>query len=141
MSSTPKVCADIESYCTACRLMTWHVVVAMVGQKPAKVECHRCHKQHAFRAGPPGEPKPRAAGGSRKAAAGPKPDPRPSQLDERLSAGASLARTYTPRDRFVVDEVIQHPTFGTGLVTALPAATKMEVHFREGKKLLACGMT
>jgi hypothetical protein len=31
---------------------------------------------------------------------------------------------------------VRHPSFGCGLVTALPAAQRMEVAFQDGKRLL-----
>ena len=55
--SEAKVGAETQAYCTTCRTMREHVIVAMVDKKPAKVECTECHKQHLFRAGPPGAAK------------------------------------------------------------------------------------
>jgi hypothetical protein len=129
-----KVGGEIEAYCTTCKQMKWHVVVAVVDEKPVKVECHGCHKQHVFRAGPPGEAKPRAP---RKPRADEPAAPPPiGDLEERLAAGERDARTYSPKDSYAIDQFVRHPTFGVGLVVALPAAQKVEVAFRAGRKLL-----
>jgi hypothetical protein len=48
-----KAGGETSAYCTSCKDMRHHVVVAMKGDVPAKVECLSCHKQHKFKAGPP----------------------------------------------------------------------------------------
>ncbi|HZS37151.1 MAG TPA: hypothetical protein VFF06_10000 [Polyangia bacterium] len=129
----PKVGGEVEAYCMTCKTMKWHVVVAVVDDKPAKVECHGCHKQHVFRLGPPGttKPRPRRPRADEPAAPAPIDD-----LEQRLAAGERDALTYSPKDVYAVDQFVRHPTFGVGLVVALPAAQKVEVAFRSGRKLL-----
>jgi hypothetical protein len=127
-----KVGGEIEAYCTACKTMKTHVVIALVDGKPAKAECLACHKQHVYRANPPGTPRARVAAPRPAAPSAAVPD----DLDERLAGAAAKARDYSPRQRYAIDDVVRHPSFGVGLVIALPAAQKMEVAFRAGRKLL-----
>src|SRR6185312_16404392 len=100
MAEELKVGGELDAWCTTCRLMKWHTIVAIVDGKPAKVECQGCGKQHQYRAQPPGsstgERKPRAS----KAAA---PTPPPADFDALL-AGRSTgeARTYSPNERYAV---------------------------------------
>jgi hypothetical protein len=132
-----KVGGDTEAYCTTCKSMKDHVIVAMVGGKPAKVECAGCHKQHVYRAGPPGAPKPKAASTSRRVAAVAVPKgPSSDELEAQLAGRAADAQPYSPAARYSVGDAIKHPTFGVGVVTALPAAQKADVAFRGGSKLL-----
>jgi hypothetical protein len=139
-----RVGGEVESYCTTCKIMKYHVVVAVVDGRPAKVECAGCHKQHQFRAAPPGTAAPRPAGGGRPSAAarsrvGDKPAAAPAPAGDDLEArlAAREPRTYAPRERYQIDDVVTHPSFGAGVVIALPAAQKMEVAFRGGgRKLL-----
>jgi len=130
-----KVGGEIEAWCTSCKQEKWHVVVAMVGQKPAKVECIGCHKQHAFRAAPGTKPerapRARASSASTVAAAPPLED-----VTAELKAGAATAKPFSVRERYAVGEFVRHPSFGVGKVTALPAPQKMEVAFLDGRKLL-----
>ena len=130
-----KVGGEVDAWCTTCKAMKWHVVVAVVDGKPAKVECNGCHKQHAFKPTPPGTPKPRAA---KKSAAAAPPEPAPiDDLEEKLRAGESSAKSYSARDSYEIGDVVRHPSFGLGLVASLPAAGKVEVAFRTGgRKLL-----
>jgi hypothetical protein len=107
--------------------------VAMVGTKPAKVECIGCHKQHAFRNAPGTKPEkaPRASRARAAAKAAPLED-----VTAELKAGAAIARAFSVRERFAVGDFVRHPSFGVGKVTALPAPQKMEVAFLDGRKLL-----
>src|SRR5689334_4283586 len=126
-----KVGGEIEAWCTSCKDLKWHVVVAMVGAKPAKVECHGCHKQHVYRAAAPGtktEKAPRAPSTRTRSTAVKTGAPLEDATAE-LKAGAATARPFSVRDRFAVGEFVRHPTFGVGKVTALPAPQKMEVAF------------
>ncbi len=125
-----KVGAETEAWCTSCKLMKDHIIVAMSGTKPAKVECIGCGKQHLYRPRPPGAAKPRTG----RSHAVKVRTPQPADLDARIAS--KEARTYTPSEKYVIDDVVTHPTFGKGLVIALPAHQKMEVAFSSGRKLL-----
>jgi len=138
--------SDTQAYCTSCKEMQEHVVVAMVGSKPAKVECAHCHKQHLFRAGPPGPAKVKARSdgptGAKKTR-GPAAPSRPpvAPVDLRALTAGRESRLYTPTTTFAVGDVVRHLNFGIGLVVVLPGPQKMEVAFPDGQKLLAHGRT
>jgi hypothetical protein len=127
---------EVEAYCTTCKIMKDHVVVAVVETVPAKVECLGCGKQHQYRPRPPGAAKPR---GERAAKAATPVPPPIDDLEAKLAAGASTARIYAPRDTYAVGDFVKHPTFGVGLVIAVPGAQKAEVAFSGGRKLLVHG--
>lgn len=139
-----RVGGETSAYCTSCRDMRLHVVVAMVGTKPARVECRSCHKQHNYKAAPPGAPRKKAEGGTtapRKPRATKSESKSRSLAEHPLDAllavrSAAEARTYTPFDRYVVGDLVSHPTFGLGAVAALPAPGKVEIVFRDASKLL-----
>lgn len=135
MDEQIKVGGEVDAYCTTCRLMKWHVVVAVVDRKPVKVECLGCHKQHGYRPTLPGAPKEKRPAKAR-AASTPPPAPAVSNLEERLRRGESGARSYSPKDDFAEGDFVRHPSFGVGLVVGLPATQRMEVAFRDGRKLL-----
>lgn len=137
-----RVGEETSAYCTSCRDMRLHVIVAMEDGVPAKAECRSCHRQHKFRAHPPGtkkEPTPRApraksaAGGSAGSPAAPEVNPL-----EALLAGKSpsATRNYSPADRYAVGDILTHPNFGLGAVTSLPSPGKISVLFRDTTRLL-----
>jgi len=39
----------IDDYCSRCRLLTNHSVMALVNGEPAKVTCRTCYNEHNFR--------------------------------------------------------------------------------------------
>jgi hypothetical protein len=131
-----KVGGEVEAYCTTCKTMKEHVIVAMVGVKPAKVECISCHKQHVYRAHPPGVKAEGSARARKSAAAAVSAPPVTEALEARLAGREGDAKAYSPNVRFAVEEIIRHPSFGLGVVVSLPAAQKVEIDFRGGRKLL-----
>jgi len=44
----------LDDYCSRCRLLTDHSVVAMVGEQVRKVRCRTCHFEHDYRRGKAG---------------------------------------------------------------------------------------
>jgi hypothetical protein len=133
----PKVGGDTVAWCTSCKQMKDHVVVAMVGDKPAKVECAGCGKQHVYRAQAPGAPKARTTGARAQATRAKAAAPPEETVDiEAVTAGRPRV-PYDPNARFEVGQVVSHPTFGVGLVTLLPGPQKVEIAFPSGARLLA----
>jgi hypothetical protein len=127
---TAAVGADIESICTKCGDV-WHVVVAKVGERIAKVQCKECHSFHRYKP-PGGAVKARSASAprARRAAATPPPPSVAPDLSRAVRRyGASEA--YTSGDR------IQHPSFGLGVVQGSPGPGKMDVAFPGGNRVLA----
>jgi hypothetical protein len=141
---------EVEAWCTTCRIMKDHIIVAVVAGAPAKVECMGCGKQHQYRAQPPGTKPTRAAGGegaarsprapsaaaAARAAAAEEAARANAEMQARIAAADRDAKTYTPKVKFELGQAVRHPTFGVGIVVAHPAPQKMEVAFREGARLL-----
>jgi hypothetical protein len=122
--------ADVESICTKCGDV-WHVVVAKVGERIAKVQCKECHSFHRYK--PPagtGAARTASAPRARRAAAPPPPPAVAPDLSRAVRRyGASEA--YTSGDR------IQHPSFGLGVVQGSPGPGKIDVAFPGGNRVLA----
>ena len=138
----PAVGQDIEALCGRCG-QVWHVVMAMMGDRIAKVVCKRCGGHHRYRTEneTPVDP---PAGGARegrrtgpprrplRASASRTPQPLPS-FDPNKPP-----RTYTAKDAYDAGDRVTHPTFGTGIVTDAPAPGRVEVAFPAGPRVLAC---
>ena len=137
----------IEARCTRCRDILNHRIVAMVAEKVVRVECNTCGGVHNYY--PPPSLKPvKTPGGSataRKAAATPrtpKRDPQQSERDEWLSLRANMrldrAKVYDMAGKFRAEDLVDHPTFGLGVVKLVVPPNKMQVLFEDGIKLLRC---
>jgi hypothetical protein len=147
-----KTGGDVDSWCTKCRLMLTHRIVAMVGPKPVRVECETCHSQHNYRERPPGEVAPKAAGSPRVVSASGTRAPRATSAtrleQERREREQSWERAvsgrlvsdfvkYNVRGTFQVGDLIKHSKFGDGVVTRIIDAHKIEILFRDEPRTLA----
>ena len=121
----------------------WHVVMAKMGDRIAKVVCKRCGGHHRYRdenaaaADDSGGRQPRRPtfGSSRRST-------RPARAEAAPALPpfdpAKPPRTYAARDSYVPGERIAHPTFGVGVVSGSPGAGKVDVVFASGERVLAC---
>jgi hypothetical protein len=129
-------------------MMLTHRIVAMVGPKPARVECETCHSQHNFREFAPGEV---PAKTTSSAGSGPRA-PRVSHVTrleqerrdrevswERAVTGKLLADfiKYNVKAQFKVGDLVKHPKFGDGVVTQIIDAHKVEILFKDEPRKLA----
>ena len=139
--SVKKPGGTIDSWCGKCKLMLAHTIEAMVGDKPARVHCNTCRSQHTYRPNPPGTAGRRAGTRETSGATSPRPAKgRTSKYQSLLNAkSAAAAKTYSPTDRYEEGDVLEHPTFGRGVTTAIKDATKIEVLFENGSKTLIHG--
>lgn len=135
MAGTHKVGGEVDALCTRCRLNLAHTILAMVGTKIARVRCNTCMGEHSYR----GEQSPRPASTSASPPRPPRPEKVVLGFEQRL-AGKDLAdaKPYRPTETYVTDDVITHPTFGIGLVSAV-RGDKVEVAFKAAVKTLIHG--
>jgi hypothetical protein len=118
-----------------------HVIVAMMGSQPARVQCKTCRGEHNFKrkaAEKSGLAKVRA---SMKPAAASKSELRASEFwEKRLSETTGTPTPYSVKSLFEKGTAIQHPTFGLGVVEEVKREGKIVVTFRVGEKTLVHGM-
>ncbi len=129
----PDVGADIESICAKCGDV-WHVVVAVVGTKVAKVQCKQCGAYHRHK-----------SGAAAKASAVKRPRKstlRPGETSARAPAKPVIdpdkpIKPYKMSDAFQTGDQIQHLRFGVGVVESAAEPGKIAVLFDDGRKFLA----
>jgi hypothetical protein len=135
MAEELKVGGELDAWCTTCRLMKWHTIVALVDGKPAKVECQGCGKQHQYRAQPPGSSdKGERPSRARAAKASSAPVAPVADFETLLAGREGEAKGYSPNTTYALNDVVRHPTFGLGVVAATPAPQKIEILFRGGER-------
>jgi hypothetical protein len=136
--SKPSVGKNVDSWCTKCKLMLAHTIEAAKGDKITRVHCNTCGAQHAYRPNPPG--KKGSTGRSTRVSQGGKEAVAASDFATILRGkDPAKARPYLLSERFQAAELIRHPRFGIGLVTAVKDPTKIEVAFADGVKTLVQG--
>ncbi len=136
--------AEVDAWCTKCRMDLNHIIVAMVGSEIKRAKCLTCGGEHKYH--PPKSKEKVSKSGSRKTAPGKsgktgKPRSKASAegewntfmkgLDESIEP-----RTYKINEEFDEGEFLNHKSFGVGKVINILGSEKMEVVFKEGRKVL-----
>jgi hypothetical protein len=140
MTSDRRVGGEVDAFCSSCKLVLGHTILAMVGERIAKVRCNTCAGEHAYRASVPGTKAPRrtkvaSTVGSPRARA--EAAVRGHGLDELLEGrDVGQARAYAPQETFEQGEVMRHPSFGVGLVMEI-RGDRLDVMFGAGLRTLA----
>ena len=131
---------NIESRCTKCRTIMNHTIVSLVAGLPSRVECNTCKGIHNYR-----KPVEKKTAGAKTATSARKKTVKKADQDLIIWADLSLdqksgkAVTYTLQRIFKEEQIVNHPTFGLGMVMLLIPPNKVEILFQDGRKLLRCG--
>jgi hypothetical protein len=132
-----KVGGEVDALCSKCELTLAHTVIAMVGAKPAKVRCNTCQGEHKYRL-PAGAAAPPGSVVKKKASRPPREKKVLVTFEEMLAARKRPPVPYSLKRRFVVDDVLDHPTFGRGFVSAV-RIDKIDVLFSAEPRVLVHG--
>lgn len=133
--------SEIDSRCLKCKDVTNHTIIAMDGDKVAKVECNICGGRHKYR---PKEPEASAAEKRKTARAASIEKARVTKAEayyEKLIANRKTTRSkpYSMTGIFKIGDLLNHPIFGLGVIVERELPNKIEVMFRQESKLLICG--
>jgi glucose/arabinose dehydrogenase len=130
---TASVGADIEALCSKCGDV-WHVVVAKVGDKIARVLCKQCGGQHRYKSSAHATAQQKAPSAKRA----PRADKAPVERFEKPAVAADLARPVKPyraSESFEVGDRIDHVSFGQGVIE-ISEPGKITVFFATGRRVL-----
>jgi hypothetical protein len=128
-----EVGAEVEAHCPKCKADTQHVVISKYEDEIRRVQCNPCGDVHPYRK-PRGESEDDAepAPAAKKKPAKAKPT-----WDQVMAKHAKKQpKPYQLGEYFKEMEVISHPKFGVGFVTENIGDDKIEVNFKEDKRVL-----
>jgi hypothetical protein len=131
--------SDVEAYCTKCRMVLAHAVVAMQGTKPRRVRCNTCNGEHNYRATKPVAKAPSKKGG--KAPKSTTKKTRQSWEEVMQEASAKPHKKYSMSGSFGEGDWIEHATFGLGCVQSFVPPNKITVRFADSVRMLVCNQT
>ncbi len=123
---------NVASYCGKCKVSRDHTIMTMDGEAVAKVRCQSCGSMHKF-----SDPlvaqkvrKPRAKKGAGEAAT--------AELvwEARLAEAKGKERDYSMASKYRLGEIVNHLTFGKGIVMKL-YANKCDMLFKDRERLMA----
>lgn len=121
----------VQSQCKKCKKGTKHIVVGLLDGTPTKVQCTVCKGNHAYK-------------GESSAAKPPRPRPHSVSAETKdwLAASpswdAGKAKPYGMDSKFRSGDLVNHDTFGLGLVKKVMDTNRMYVLFEAGEKLMVC---
>ncbi len=128
----------IASKCSKCKNITNHTIVAMVGEKVARIECNTCGSVHNYRKTAVKKATTKSKKSSNKPA---KINKVEAQWETLLdNADPANAIPYSMQTLIKNGDLIQHPSFGLGRVISTTRPNKMEVFFQSGIKLMRCSL-
>lgn len=133
----PKVGADALSYCGKCKMELAHVIVSMVGNRPAKVVCKTCKSQHNYKG---------ALSATRKSSGPAKPRVQKTTVraaeywEQKMAQSKASTKPYNVKETFKVGDIVNHAQFGMGIVEEVRMGGKITVLFRTGDKILVHGL-
>lgn len=125
---------DILSFCTFCKKDRIHTVIGVSERGVVeRVRCNICGQEHSYK-----KPRDEGESGKREKLQQKKEQKAKSLWEEYIkNRDLSEAREYDIKDSYMVGEIINHSSFGIGIVLRLIEKTKMEVIFEDGIKILA----
>ncbi len=129
--ATPKVGGEVDTLCGRCKLLLSHTILALMGSRIARVRCNTCGSDHAYRPGTERAGRAAQSGTHRSSER-----VVISYADKLAAQDPSQATPYNSKTRYTADQLISHPTFGLGLVTAV-REDKVDVAFKTFTKTLA----
>src|SRR5262249_18214612 len=121
------------------KLVLAHTIEVVTDGKIARVHCNTCGGRHAHRPQAPATKS--AARGSRvRERPNVVPDKRINEYQALLRGRTEAAsRPYSTSVRVAVGQLVSHPAFGVGVVTAERESTKIDVVFADGPRVLLHG--
>lgn len=138
-----KVGGEVDAFCTKCKMVLAHTVEAIWAGDIKRVRCNTCMGQHAYRKSEPGSSSTSSTPRASKPRASAADKPKAAEVAaaagyDNLMAGKdrSTARRYDLKEKFAVGELIQHPSFGLGVVAAVRGLDKIDVAFPSTVKTL-----
>jgi hypothetical protein len=145
---------EVDSFCTKCRLVLNHRIIAMLGSVPKRVECSTCSSHHNYRARPPGEKAETMTAGAGRTTPAPRTTrasthTKAAQAENARQLSWEKATSGKPVTDFVVYKVmlnfnegdlLRHSRFGDGVVMRVIDAHKVEVMFKDEARTLAQGL-
>jgi hypothetical protein len=138
---------DVEAWCTRCRMNLNHRVIAVVGNNIQKVVCLTCGSHHKFY--PPKNQEPVDKEPREIRTALPDKSRKPASRAASKALGewttfmknmppGTMPKPYKVSESYSPAEYVEHPLFGTGRVLEIVGAEKIQVIFKEGRKVLIC---
>ena len=132
--------SDVEAYCTKCKEILAHAVVAMQDSKPRRVRCLTCDGEHNYRAKKPASRTPAKKSAKTTKRTTTKRS-RQSWEEVMQQAASKPHKKYSMSGSFAEGDWIEHSHFGLGCVQSFTPPNKITVRFADSTRLLVCNQS
>jgi transcription elongation factor Elf1 len=132
--------SQIEAFCPRCKTETTHKVSVMLGPKIRRVRCTVCGTEHNYHRSQ--LLKLRSVRDEIVQAKRRKVEESESKglekmyEEQMIGRDPKLAKPFSIKDKYYLEDLVNHPIFGAGLVTRIKEDGKIEVLFKSGLRLL-----
>ena len=130
----PAVAKSIYTECKKCGAERYHVVLAHTSPTAAKVECEICKSKKTYKLPTAKKAKAPGAAKAKPKASGPRSAAGRAAAHEadyqNMVGGSGEATPYSMKGKFTMNQKIQHPKFGVGVVRSAHL-DKVEVIFQD----------
>lgn len=130
---------EILSNCSKCKLILAHIIVTMKSAtEPDKVQCKTCKSTQSFK-DPSAKKKKTSVDRvikSARSANGKKTESVSELWNKAINKATSSSKEYSIKGAFQAGDLINHPTFGQGVVERLIDNNKIEVLFQDDYRTL-----
>jgi len=129
-----KMLEEVICYCSKCKLDLNHRITLMDGDTPSKVLCLTCQAEHKYK--DPAKTTKGKKATKTKAKAEPKVSKEEQQWRTKLSNSNKTPIKYHINEAFMLEDIVAHPKFGSGLVIEHRHPDKIVVFFDDSIKVL-----
>src|SRR6185436_20088663 len=128
-----EVGSDVEAYCPKCKGDTTHVVISKYEDEIRRVQCNPCGDVHSFR-----KPREDVEEDVPEPIAAKKRAMMKKQTFEEFFAKHSdkNAKPYEFREHYHENVIVTHPNFGKGFISEIMSDGKVEVTFKDARRVL-----
>lgn len=121
---------EVLAYCGKCKLKLAHIIVVMKTEElPDKVTCNTCKNTHVFKDSATKKRTISSKGRGKKLTAY-------DQWEDKVKNSSEDSVKYSPKTCFEVGQLVDHPTYGTGVVERKIDNNKVEILFEKTLKTL-----
>ena len=139
---------NIDAYCLKCKMVLAHVILFKVDGVVNRVKCKTCGAEHKYRGVKAAVKKETTARSPRPASSGkparketPNDAPLAWDLKSRNMRPQTPMKDYSIKERFKVNDVINHPVFGVGFVEKVLSDKSISVLFHDAVRLMGMNIT
>jgi hypothetical protein len=134
MNKTYSEGRDIEAWCPLCNIKSVHTIITIFKNLPKRIKCNTCDEHHNLSDKSSGENRSKTKSLTRKSRS------KEATYQEYLSrlTGGDPANyiKYNIKGNFNKDEIINHLSFGIGIVLSGVQIDKIRILFKDGPRLL-----